>query len=419
MALIWTHIQTPIQAYTINTGKTVVYESVDGRTALANKIYDTDLCTIDAIYACGWCKVTFPLDAGGMETGYVKTDVFFDDSGFTIYASKNLTAYRRSDLGVSSGQISAGDKCYVLKSTSTAVQIAYPSSSGGYKIGWISLSDIKINIQYNANGASGTMKETSVVYTSTLALASNSYSMPGYTFEGWNLYRQSDKTWYVAGQGWKTANEISANGFTKSVYRDGFSCPLDWSWVYFGEMNDTLTFYAVWERNTLTIEYNANGAGIESDRFTLENGVVSKNDSWLYNETHPDGLYNASTFGLTMPGYTFMGWGTTPSGGTVFDQDDGSLHTVDLCADILAGDQTITLYAIWEKNATTQPPVIVSGDINANGTVDADDVLCLFYYISRLVELDDHALGAADYNGDGVINLYDAARLFYMVNGLV
>lgn len=68
---------TPIKAYTLASGKTIVYDAIDGKP-IANKIYDTDLCTINAVYINGWCHVTFPLDKGGTDSGYVKTSVFFD-----------------------------------------------------------------------------------------------------------------------------------------------------------------------------------------------------------------------------------------------------------------------------------------------------------------------------------------------------
>lgn len=57
---------TPLKAYTLNTGKTTVYTTVNtiSGSAKTNKIYDTDLCTISEFYDCGWCKVTFPLDSG-------------------------------------------------------------------------------------------------------------------------------------------------------------------------------------------------------------------------------------------------------------------------------------------------------------------------------------------------------------------
>lgn len=74
MKLSWGFVQ-PFYAYTINTGKTVVYDAVNGN-AKSNKIYDTALCTIEQVYDCDWCKVTFPLDSGGTDTGYCKVTVF-------------------------------------------------------------------------------------------------------------------------------------------------------------------------------------------------------------------------------------------------------------------------------------------------------------------------------------------------------
>lgn len=190
----------PVKAYTINTGKTVVYNKVSG-TAKSNKIYDTDLCTISEVYDCGWCKVTFPLDSGGTETGYVKISVFMKSAGYGCYTSKQLTTYSRSDLKTSIGKAASGDKIYILGNTSSAVQIAYPLSSGGYKVGWVPISSISSTIKYNANGGTGTMSNQSVNYKSTLTLALNKFTRSGYAFSGWNVYRSSDKTWYVRGQG--------------------------------------------------------------------------------------------------------------------------------------------------------------------------------------------------------------------------
>ena len=61
----------------------------------------------------------------------------------------------------------------------------------------------------------------------------------------------------------------------------------------------------------------------------------------------------------------------------------------------------------------------VAGDVTGDGEVDANDAVTLFYYINRMVDLDDALLDNADLNADGKINLFDAARLFYMVNGVV
>lgn len=358
MHLSWSYVM-PVKAYTINTGKTTVYNAVNG-TAKTNKIYDTDLCTISEIYDCGWCKVTFPLNAGGTETGYCKINVFMKSGGYIMYASKQITTYRRSDLKTTVGKTAIGDKIYVLGTSGSSVQIAYPLDTKTWQVGWVPTSAIKCTISYNANGGSGTMASTSVQYNNSFTLAANSFTKTGYTFSGWNVYRSSDKTWYVSGQGWKTASEISNNKYSKNLYKNQYNATLSKSWINLGKTNDTLTFYAVWTPNKLTVNYNANGGTLNSNTYKLNNGIVYKtasneklNHVWTYNVAQKDGLYNASTFGLTRDGYIFKGWGTTANGGTVFDQNDGTLLPTNIHSAIKNGNCTTTLYAIWEKIPAT------------------------------------------------------------------
>lgn len=358
MHLSWSYVM-PVKAYTINTGKTTVYNAVNG-TAKTNKIYDTDLCTISEIYDCGWCKVTFPLNAGGTETGYCKINVFMKSGGYIMYASKQITTYRRSDLKTTVGKTAIGDKIYVLGTSGSSVQIAYPLDTKTWQVGWVPTSAIKCTISYNANGGSGTMASTSVQYNNSFTLSANSFTKTGYTFSGWNVYRSSDKTWYVSGQGWKTASEISNNKYSKNLYKNQYNATLSKSWINLGKTNDTLTFYAVWTPNKLTVNYNANGGTLNSNTYKLNNGIVYKtasneklNHVWTYNVAQKDGLYNASTFGLTRDGYIFKGWGTTANGGTVFDQNDGTLLPTNIHSAIKNGNCTTTLYAIWEKIPAT------------------------------------------------------------------
>ena len=111
----------------------------------------------------------------------------------------------------------------------------------------------------------------------------------------------------------------------------------------------------------LTIKYNANGGTIKSDRFKLVSNMVydgSKllESKWEYNKSNPYGLWNAESFGLYRTGYTFVGWGTTSSGGKVFDQDDASVKPSDLSSNIQNGSCTITLYAIWKANPVKMAP---------------------------------------------------------------
>lgn len=365
----------PVKAYTINTGKTTVYSSVNG-TAKSNKIYETDLCTISQIYDCGWCKVTFPLDSGGTDTGYCKIGVFMKGGGYIAYTSKQTSTYRRSDLKTSNGNIASGAKIYILGTAGSAVQIAFPLNSSTWKIGWVPSSTIKCTVAYNANGGSGSMTNTSAQYNSTFTLAANKFTKTGYSFSGWNVYRNSDKKWYVSGQGWKTASEISKNNYSKALYKNQWSGILGQAWMNFSKTNDTFTFYAVWTPNKLSVNYHANGGTISSDTYKLSSNIVYKKSNnekltqtWTYNNTQTNGLYNASSFGLKRDGYIFKGWGTTASGGTVFDQNDAKLVPASINSKIKNGNCTTTLYAIWEKKET---PIVHTHEWNTDYTIDKE-----------------------------------------------
>ena len=117
---------------------------------------------------------------------------------------------------------------------------------------------------------------------------------------------------------------------------------------------------------TLTIKFNGNGGTISSDRFKLVSNMVYEGSSvleskWVYDKPDPVyGLWNAESFGLYRMGHTFVGWGTTPSGGKIFDQDDTSVKPSDMSPNIKNGSCTITLYAIWK-------PITASFNYNANG----------------------------------------------------
>ena len=121
--------------------------------------------------------------------------------------------------------------------------------------------------------------------------------------------------------------------------------------------------------SVLTIKFNGNGGTIKSDRFKLVSNMVydgSKllESKWEYDKTSPYGLWNADSFGLTRNGYTFVGWGTTPSGGKVFDQDDVTVKPSDMSPNIKNGSCTITLYAIWEPVAVKKAPKLDKDSIS-------------------------------------------------------
>lgn len=60
--------------------------------------------------------------------------------------------------------------------------------------------------------------------------------------------------------------------------------------------------------------------------------------------------------GLTRTGYTFKGWGTKSTGGTIFDQNDKGLLPTEINTNINNGSVSTTLYAIWEKGCAVHTP---------------------------------------------------------------
>ncbi len=98
-----------------------------------------------------------------------------------------------------------------------------------------------------------------------------------------------------------------------------------------------VTLYAIWELlppTYLRVYYDPNGA---------TSGVVPI-DSNLYQQGNIVTVLG-NTGGLARQGYTFVGWGTTPNGGTIYQA--GQVFTMP--------GHDVTLYAIWEPITPTPP----------------------------------------------------------------
>ena len=169
---------TPAQSYPAATsGKITVYDlNCNPYSQSDHYIAWNDLCTIDAFYKEGYCRVTYP-SGNGQFTALAKTSSFIP-SGVTPYSwtpSANLTSYTRSNLSETFGSVFTTDKCTVVgKTGSNVYQLIYPIT-GGYKLGWINTaatpqpipqSDLPIPILgYNASASART---TVYQYVSTL-----------------------------------------------------------------------------------------------------------------------------------------------------------------------------------------------------------------------------------------------------------
>ena len=101
-------------------------------------------------------------------------------------------------------------------------------------------------IHYDANGGSGTMADTKVVYGTSTAIRANAFTRSGYTFSGWHAYRMSDNSWIytnntTGADKWIPVGESTA-GYTLKVYSDGCKVARTSS-----TDRDLVTFYAVWK----------------------------------------------------------------------------------------------------------------------------------------------------------------------------
>lgn len=181
----------------------------------------------------------------------------------------------------------------------------------------------RYTISFNSNGGSGTMSNLSCAYDSQLTLSKNTFTRVGYKFSGWAT-SASGQVKYTDSQ--QVLNLTTTN-------------------------NDTVTLYAVWAPNKLTVIYNANG-GTQSDLTYRLPYTTSANYDSNYNGSN--GLFDFKTFGLTKSGYKATYWNTKEDG-SGFSIDQTTSYTAQALAreagqDLSKGNVTINLYPLWEPN---------------------------------------------------------------------
>jgi uncharacterized repeat protein (TIGR02543 family)/prepilin-type N-terminal cleavage/methylation domain-containing protein len=190
-----------------------------------------------------------------------------------------------------------------ITSSSTYNSISAPAQNQTLYAKWVANT---CTIAYNANGGSGAPGNTSYTYASsgTINLSSTAPSRTGYTFKGWSTSSVATSATYAAGAAYNKSN-CGTSG--------------------------TTTLYAVWQANTYTITYNANG-GSGAPGSTTYTYAASGNT-------------NLSSSIPSRTGYTFKGWSTSStatsasySAGQAWSRSNASNYT---------------LYAVWQINTYT------------------------------------------------------------------
>ncbi len=159
----------------------------------------------------------------------------------------------------------------------------------------------KINtysVRYNANGGSGAPGAQTKTYGKTLTLSSARPTRTGYTFQGWAVSNTGSVT-YSAG-----AHYIA---------------------------NATITLYAVWQANTYTVRFHANGGSGSMGNQTYTYGVTRELNTNLF----------------TRAGHTFAGWAKSPGGIKIYDNGAKVNNLTSTAGGV------VELYAVWQANTYT------------------------------------------------------------------
>ena len=155
----------------------------------------------------------------------------------------------------------------------------------------------KYSVTYNANGGSNAPSAQTKIHDVELKLSDVIPVKTGYTFAGW-------------------ATTFDA---TVAVYQAGD--------VYNVESDATL--YAVWNVNTYTVTYDANGGSDAPSAQTKTYEIALTLSNAAPNKT----------------GYTFVGWATSANATSALYQA-GASYT---------NNADVTLYAVWEENVVATP----------------------------------------------------------------
>ena len=164
------------------------------------------------------------------------------------------------------------------------------------------------SISYDANGGSGAPSSQSVFATYSYTLSSTRPTRTGYTFLGWS----------------------TSSTATTATYQPGASVTI----------SGNLPLYAVWQLNSYTVHFDANGGSGAPEAQTKNYG-----ESLVLSSTSP-----------TRTGFEFAGWATSADA-VVAQYQPGGTYAVN--ADV-------TLYAVWSVISFTLSSTVSPIGITVN-----------------------------------------------------
>lgn len=232
-----------------------------------------------------------------------------------LYDLPHTTVNNYTDLDLSGIKLPKygyllGRRCETSSSSSYRVLDNSISARTGFAPATLTVVTNESTITYNANGGTGAPAEQVFAAGESVTLSSDAPTRTGYTFLGWALSADAAFPAYSAG---------------------GVCTP-----------SDDVTLYAVWQTNTYTISFDANGG-------TGAPGAQTK--------THGTDLVLSSTE-PTRSGYSFAGWSPSATA-TAATYLPGTAFSLDM---------NMTLYAVWAEILLSYTVTYV-----ANGGTGAPD----------------------------------------------
>lgn len=243
--------------------------------------------------ANGWDVTIYWECDYGDTSAYVYWTVNQNSYGRTFQIVERSNTSNRYNSGCT---LSVGKEYYLYVYKSGA----YSQQAGPFTI--TAPDPPKYTVSYNANGGSGAPGSQTKTYGVSLTLSSTKPTRTGYTFKGWATSSTATSATYSAGGTYST--------------------------------NASVTLYAVWQVNTYSVTFNANGGSGAPSAQTKTYGT-----NLTLSSTKP-----------TRTGYSFKEWNTS-NAGTGTSYSPGGTYT---------GNAALTLYAIWTANTYTVA-------FNANG----------------------------------------------------
>lgn len=294
----------------------------------------------DANCSASTTKITIPTLSKSVFTGYKNasgTQCIAADGTLSTSATCNVTGAATLTAQYSACTCTNGTNvsaCSVTgTNTSNQCTYSYTCNTGYHTSGTFngttataantspSCSANKYTVVFNSNKPStasttmsGSMSNQSFDYDTAQNLTANAFSLPGYDFAGW---------------------ATSASGSVVHTDKKSVSNLTTTN-------NDTVNLYAKWTAKTYTVSFDANGGNRSGPPYitvTFDQG------------------YTSSPVGASRTGYTFEGWYTAASGGSLVFDTAGNL-TTETVSGYTSGGKWVgledkTLYAHWALDTYT------------------------------------------------------------------